>query len=80
MSLDQASPRLIQEHIGKERERLRTEHPQWFFDYEDFDPMTSSREVCEELLRTAPTDWARGMISGIMLTRAALAMVTDRGF
>lgn len=75
-----AEQNVLSELIMAERDRLRENHAEWFFDYEDFDPMTAPREVCEALLVSAPTEWARGMIAGIMVMRSQLAMITGRGF
>ncbi len=72
--------RVLLDMIMAERDYLREHHSQWWFDYEDFDPLTASREVCETLLASAPTDWARGMMAGVIVTRNDLALVTGRGF
>ena len=66
--------------IDRNRDALRRDHPEWWQDYEDFDPMTAARPVCEALLQNAPTEWARGMIVGIMLTRQSVANITGREF
>jgi hypothetical protein len=59
---------------------VRTQHPDWYADYEDIDPFVADRELVEHLLQTAPDDLTKGLIMGMLLIRQQIAAVTGRGF
>ena len=59
---------------------IKDQDPQWFAKYEDSDPITAPRETLEMLLDEAPSDYACGLITGIMAFRQQLAIITDRSF
>jgi hypothetical protein len=61
-------------------DELKSEYPAWCDEYEDVDPITAERASCERLLQTAPNPWAAGLVSGIMLFRQQLALVTSREY
>lgn len=68
------------ETVRLELVRVQAQHPEWFADYEDIDPYTAERRFVEELLEASPTEFARGLVTGILLMRQQIALVTGRGF
>ena len=54
--------------------------PDWFAYFEDVQAFSAPKSDLMELLRTAPTPFARGLIYGIVLMRQELAVVTGRDF
>jgi hypothetical protein len=59
---------------------IKRDHPDWYAFYEDEDPMTSDRSTLEQMLADAPTEYAQGLITGIMAFRQQIAILTDRSF
>lgn len=59
---------------------VKTQFPEWYADYEDIDPFVADRELVEHLLQTAPNDYTRGLVTGMLLIRQQIAAVTGRGF
>lgn len=55
-------------------------HPAWSHWMEDRDPNTTSADELLELLRTAPTSFAKGLIYGKLRLRMELAATTGRWF
>lgn len=66
--------------VEEQWEPIRREFPAWYADFEDIDPFVAERAFVQHLLETAPTEYARGVVVGIMLIRQQIAMVTGRGF
>lgn len=54
--------------------------PDWFAYFEDVQAFSAPKADLMELLRTAPTPFAKGLIYGIVLMRQELAAVTGRDF
>ncbi len=54
------------------------QHPEWFWRFEDAMPVTATPEELLELLVSAPTDYARGMIAGICAARIEMAAISGR--
>jgi hypothetical protein len=78
---DQAmAPMALLESINARMAVIKVDHPMWFADVEDIDPFFADRPQVEALLRTAPSDFAVGYISGIMAVRQQLAIATGREF
>lgn len=50
----------------------------WFAAYEDAQPDTAPRSEVVELMASAPTDFARGLIYGKYLMRLEIAAITKR--
>lgn len=61
-------------------DKVRLIDPLWCNEYEDKDPMIADRADVEQLLETAPNDWAYGLIQGIMLIRLELSSITGAEF
>ncbi len=53
-------------------------HPDWFWHFEDAMPVTATPEELLELLVSAPTDYARGLVAGICAARIEMAAVSGR--
>lgn len=54
--------------------------PEWFAYFEDSQAFSAPREDVLELMRTAPTPFAAGLMYGIFLMRQELAVMTGRDF
>jgi hypothetical protein len=67
---------LMQQHFAQ----LRIEHPEWFADFEDADPIIAPKSVLEDLLRTAPTEFAQAYLLGIYNFRLQLSVLTGTEF
>lgn len=72
--------RAFLEKLQADMRQLREQHPHWHADFDDLDPFVAERRHVEHLLQTAPTEWARGLLTGIMMFRQQIAAVTGRGF
>ncbi|HWS26698.1 MAG TPA: hypothetical protein VN259_09040 [Xanthomonadales bacterium] len=59
---------------------LAEQHPQWYQEFEDIDPFVADRADVEDLVRRAPTEFASGMLCGILMFRQQLAAMTGREF
>ena len=59
---------------------LKLDHPEWFQAYEDAMPHTASAEELMELLISAPTPYAKGLIAGLCGMRVEMAAVSGRFF
>jgi hypothetical protein len=59
---------------------IKAEHPNWHAEFEDVDPFIADRAEVERLLQDAPTEFASGLITGIMVIRQQVAIVTGREF
>ena len=49
-------------------------------EFEDIDPFVADRVAVEDLVRRAPTEFASGVLCGILMFRQQLAAVTGREF
>lgn len=58
--------------------QLAAEHPLWMDQYDDADPNVCSPEQLWDLLESAPTEFARGLIYGKLSLRTDAAAVTGR--
>lgn len=70
---------MLAEHQNKMK-FVRATHPDWFDFFEDHDPDTCDRATLQQLIETAPTDYARGLCAGKLSLRIQLALVTGRPF
>lgn len=59
---------------------IKESHPDWFADYEDRDPMVADRQTLALMLETAPTEFAQGLIVGIIMLRQQISIVTERPY
>lgn len=77
-----AEPKVVGaiELLGANMAMVKHKFPDWYEQYEDVDPMIGDRATVEALLNDAPTDFARGLIAGILIFRQSLAIVTGREF
>lgn len=66
--------------LQKQMLAIKESHPEWYAEYEDRDPMTAPRADLEFLLENAPTEFAGGLIVGVMLFRQQMAILTARHF
>lgn len=66
--------------VDGQLQRVKDEHPDWYHDYEDIDPFTAERAFVEHLLQTAPDEFTRGLVTGMLLIRQQIAAVSGRGF
>ena len=57
--------------IGAQLEGVRQAHPAWHADFEDSDPHTADRETVARLLATAPNDYCRGLVAGVLFEQDA---------
>ena len=64
----------------KHRAILAEKFPDWFQEFEDVDPFVADRQVVEALVLEAPTEFASGVLCGILMFRQQLAAVTGREF
>lgn len=60
--------------------RLQNDAPDWYAFYEDAQPDSAEKAVLIELMRTAPNDFARGLLYGNILMRMTIAGITGRDF
>jgi hypothetical protein len=60
--------------------QLQSSHPDWFALYEDTLVNTARRTEIIELLHSAPTDFALGLLHGVYAMRVELETVTGRQF
>jgi hypothetical protein len=64
-----------------EMQELANSHPDWYADYEDAQAdIGCDRDVLSQLLETAPTPFASGVVFGKILLRQQVASVTGRPF
>ena len=66
--------------VTKKLDEVRETPPAWHADYEDIDPFVASRSDVEQLLDTAPDEFCKGLITGILMMRQTIAAVTNREF
>ena len=66
--------------VDMQMQEVKDRFPAWYADYEDSDPFVSDRVFVEHLLATAPNDFTRGLVTGMMLIRQQIAAITGRGF
>jgi hypothetical protein len=59
---------------------VKARSPSWHADFEDIDPFVASRSDVEHLHTTAPDEFCKGLITGILLMRQTVAAVTNREF
>lgn len=59
---------------------LERHHPDWYELYEDTSPDTASRADVVELMYSAPTDFALGLLYGKFTMRVEIASITGREF
>ncbi len=64
----------------RQQQILAAEHPAWYQEFEDIDPFVANREDVEDLVRRAPTEFASGVLCGILMFRQQLAAITGREF
>ena len=64
------------------RDLLRLQHaaPDWFAYYDDAQPDSAERAVLVDLLKTAPDDFAKGLMYGLFIMRQNIAGMTQREF
>ena len=75
------SQRMALLHAAREQmELIKKDHPDWHADFEDVDPFVADRPQVEQLLKTAPTAWASGYVTGIFVLRQQIAIVSGREF
>jgi hypothetical protein len=65
MQTDTPSAIALLEQVDQE---LRVD-PTWYRQFDDLDPFQSPLEVVEQLRATAPTRFAKGFLSGILVMR-----------
>lgn len=63
--------------IGDQLNLARQANPAWHADFEDTDPHSAPREEVARLLNTAPNDYCRGLIAGVLMERHLAA--AERG-
>lgn len=59
---------------------IREMHPEWHEQYEETDLETAPSEEVLQLLMTAPNSFAKGLISGVLRMRLAIAGITGMAF
>jgi len=59
---------------------LQNTAPDWFAFYEDSQADSAERATLVELMRTAPNDYAKGLVYGFFIMRQTIASMTDRKF
>jgi hypothetical protein len=63
--------------IGAQLDLARQANPAWHADFEDRDPHRADRDTVAHLLDTAPNDYCRGLLAGVLLERQLAA--AERG-
>lgn len=66
--------------LQKKMALIKDAHPDWFAEYEDRDPITADQETLSHLLDTAPTEFAQGLIVGIIVFRQQMSILTGRSY
>lgn len=64
----------------KKMVELQVNHPDWYELFEDTFPDNAPREEVVELMASAPTDFAKGLMFGKFSMRLELEAVTGRAF
>ncbi len=60
--------------------RLQETAPDWFAYYDDAQPDSAERAVLVDLLKTAPSDFSKGLLYGLFIMRQNIAGMTQREF
>lgn len=63
-----------------EIERIEKLAPEWFERWNELDPAIAPRKDVQQLIATAPNDWARGMVTGFDMFRAQVGLATGAGY
>lgn len=66
--------------VAADTQALKLHHPDWVQAYEDAMPHTATTEELMELLITAPSAYAKGLISGLCSMRIEMAAISGRFF
>lgn len=77
---DHTSEGLALASCEKKMNELRETHPDWYELFEDTFPDNAPRAEVVELMASAPTDFAKGMMFGKFSMRLELEAVTGRAF
>lgn len=64
--------------LGEELKKIQESHPAWYADWEDIDPTVAERPDVERLIQTAPNEFCRGLMVGILFQRQSLGAFTGR--
>lgn len=64
-----------------ELQDIANSHPDWWAEYEDAQiDIGSDRETLDRLLKSAPTQFAKGVVFGKIVFRQQIASLTGRPF
>jgi len=66
--------------VSADSQALRIHHPEWVQAYEDAMPHTACTDELMALLISAPTAYAKGLISGLCSMRIEMAAISGRFF
>jgi hypothetical protein len=71
---------LVTQDVFESIESARGSDPDWVWLFETVDPLIAEQKVVKQLHDTAPDLYLKGVISGILMMRESIALVTGRGF
>lgn len=81
---DLSPPALVErealERCDRKMQELSTKHPDWFELFDDTLPDNAPRSEVVELMQTAPSDFAMGLMYGKFTMRIELETMTGRPF
>lgn len=78
--VDMSAERAALVRPEQEMDRLRQVHPGWYAAYDEAMIDTADRAVYVELLNTAPTPFAVGLLYGKFAMRMEIEQITGRAF
>ena len=71
---------LVTQEVFEQMESAKAADPDWVWLFETVDPLIAEQRVVKQLHETAPNLYLKGVISGILMMRESIALVTGRGF
>lgn len=79
-SLDDQAELLAVQACDLKMQALQLAHPEWYEHFEDTFPDSAPRAEVVELMRTAPNDFAHGLMYGKFTLRLEIEAMTGRAF
>lgn len=66
--------------IFENLERAKAVDADWVWQFDVVDPLTADQQIVRQLHETAPTEYLKGVIGGILMMRESMALITGREF
>lgn len=71
---------MVTAEIYLELESARSVDPDWVWQFEIVDPLIADQQIVRQMHESAPSDYLKGVMGGILMMRETIALVTGRGF